>query len=220
MHLFFVITPPADLVERAWQRGLEFGRYKAVDDTLAHAVDAYAGIPGVFFTWAGHADKRIRFEFLDNSVPLGVLPRTVAFGDNQTFNILDVGSFLDIERYAKVDVNATAPQGLYGSRARLDAASNSGFLRRCVEGFRQIHFADQATGRIYLTVASGRPVAVDRNALARAVADADTLEALRAVAPEAFSPATPALVAPGYLPDPATTETIGQWGRAPRGVSA
>jgi hypothetical protein len=220
VHLFFVITPPADLVDRAWQRGLEFGRYKAVDDTLGHAVDAYAGIPGVFFTWAGHADKRIRFEFLDNSVPLGVLPRTVAFGDNQTFNILDVGSFLDIERYAKVDVNATAPQGLYGSRARLDAASNSGFLRRCVEGFRQINFADQATGRIYLTVAAGRPVAVDRDALARAVADADTLEGLRAVAPEAFSPAMSALEAPGYLPDAATTETIGQWGRAPRGISA
>jgi hypothetical protein len=219
VHLFFVITPPADLVERAWQRGLEFGRYKAVDDTLGHAVDAYAGIPGVLFTWAGHADKRIRFEFLDNSVPLGVLPRTVAFGDNQTFNILDVGSFLDIERYAKVDVNATAPLGLYGSRARLDAASNSGFLRRCVEGFRQINFADQATGRIYLTVTAGKPVAVDRDALTRAVADADTLEGLRSVAPEAFSPAMPALEAPGYLSDAATTETIGQWGRAPRGIS-
>lgn len=212
VHLFFVITPPADLVERAWQRGLEFGRYKAVDDTLGHAVDAYAGIPGVFFTWAGHADKRIRFEFLDNSVPLGALPRTVAFGDNQNFNILDVGSFLDIERYAKVDVNATAPQGLYGRRARLDAASNCGFLRRCVEGFRQINFAEQATGRIYLSVASGKPVAVDRDALARAVADADTLEGLRSVVPDAFSPAMAAIDIASYLPDAATAETIGQWG--------
>jgi hypothetical protein len=140
------------------------------------------------------------------------LPRTVAFGDNQNFNILDVGSFLDIERYAKVDVNATAPQGLYGRRARLDAASNCGFLRRCVEGFRQINFAEQATGRIYLSVASGKPVAVDRDALARAVADADTLEGLRSVVPDAFSPAMAAIDIPGYLPDAATAETIGQWG--------
>jgi hypothetical protein len=221
VHLFFVITPPADLVERAWQRGLEFGRFKAVDDTLGHAVDAYAGIPGVFFTWVGHADKRIRFEFLDNSVQLGELPRTVAFGDNQSFNILDVGAFLNIERYAKLNVNAAAPQALYGSRARLDAAANSGFLRRCVEGFRQINFADQATGRIYLRAASGKPVAVDREALA--VADPDTREGLRAVMPEAFLPAMPAIGAPAYLRHETSgepSETIGQWGSMPLGASA
>ena len=45
VYLFFVITPPEMLVERAWMRGLEFGRYKAVDDTLAHSVEAYSGIP-------------------------------------------------------------------------------------------------------------------------------------------------------------------------------
>src|SRR5208283_4397863 len=27
VYLFFMITPPAMLVERAWKRGLEFGRY-------------------------------------------------------------------------------------------------------------------------------------------------------------------------------------------------
>jgi hypothetical protein len=222
-HLFFVITPPADLVERAWQRGLEFGRYKAVDDTLGHAVDAYAGIPGVFFTWVGHADKRIRFEFLDNSVQLGELPRTVAFGDNQTFNILDVGAFLDIERYAKLNVNATSAQALYGNRARLDAAANSGFLRRCVAGFRQVNFAEQASGRIYLRVAEGKAVAVDREAFALAIGDPDTGEGLRAVLPEAFLPALPAVGAAAYLrnemrAEPA--ETIGQWGGMPAGASA
>ena len=84
VYLFFVITPPEFLVERAWKRGLEFGRYKAVDDTLAHAVEAYTGIPNVFFTWIHRSDKRIQFEFLDNTVPLGEHPRTVAFGDNDT----------------------------------------------------------------------------------------------------------------------------------------
>ena len=59
------------LVERAWKRGLEFGRYKAVDDTLAHSVEAYTGMPNVFFTWVRRSDKRIRFEFLDNTVPFG-----------------------------------------------------------------------------------------------------------------------------------------------------
>ena len=71
VYLFFLITPPEQLVERAWKRGLEVGRYKAVDDTLAHAVEAYTGIPNVFFTWVRRSDKRIQFEFLDNTVPLG-----------------------------------------------------------------------------------------------------------------------------------------------------
>ena len=71
VYLFLMITPPASLVERAWQRGLDVGRYKAVDDVLAHAVEAYAGMPGLFFTWANRTDKRVHFEFLDNSVRAG-----------------------------------------------------------------------------------------------------------------------------------------------------
>jgi hypothetical protein len=55
VYLFFMITPPEALVERAWKRGLELGRYKAVDDTLAHGIDAYAGMPRLIFTWAKRA---------------------------------------------------------------------------------------------------------------------------------------------------------------------
>ena len=68
VYLFFMITPPESLVVRAWKRGLEVGRYKAVDDTLAHGVEAYSGMPQLFFTWIQRADKRVHFEFLDNSV--------------------------------------------------------------------------------------------------------------------------------------------------------
>src|SRR5438477_70648 len=90
IYLFFLITPPASLVERAWSRGLEFGRYKAVDDTLAHAVEAYSGMPELFFTWVSRVDKHVHFEFLDNSVNFGERPRTVAFGWNSVLNVLDV----------------------------------------------------------------------------------------------------------------------------------
>ena len=59
VYLFFMITPPASLVERAWKRGLDVGRYKAVDDTLAHGVEAYSGMPELFFTWvAPHRQAR------------------------------------------------------------------------------------------------------------------------------------------------------------------
>jgi hypothetical protein len=78
VYLFFMITPPASLVERAWKRGLEVGRYKAVDDILGHGVEAYAGMPQLFFTWIARTDKRVHFEFLDNSVAQGERPRTSA----------------------------------------------------------------------------------------------------------------------------------------------
>ena len=109
VHLFFMITPPEMLVERAWRRGLEVGRYKAVDDTLAHGIVAYSGMPGLIFTWAKRNDKRVQFELLDNSVRASERPRTVAFGSNRTLNVLDVKCLLDVERYRRVNVDATAP---------------------------------------------------------------------------------------------------------------
>jgi hypothetical protein len=184
VYLFFVITPPEQLVERAWKRGLEFGRYKAVDDTLAHSVDAYAGIPNVFFTWVRRSDKRIQFEFLDNTVPMGERPRTAAFGDNDTVNILDVGRMLDIDRYGRIFVDATSPQMLYRDRSLLAAERNLGFLKRCIEGFRYVNFAVQSSGRIYLKIEAGRPVWVDAAALESAFHDPDTRIGVRAVAGE------------------------------------
>jgi hypothetical protein len=215
VYLFFVITPPELLVERAWQRGLEFGRYKAVDDTLAHAVEAYTGIPDVFFTWVRRSDKRIQFEFLDNTVRLGERPRTVAFGDNDTFNVLDAKGMLDIERYGRVNVDAAAPDSLYADRRLLDPAHNTRFLRRCIGGFRVVNFADRVTGRIYMRIESGTPVWMDGSLIHSAVSDPDTLSGIRAVAPGALSGAVPEGTAPQYLQGRAgarAAPTLGQWG--------
>jgi hypothetical protein len=216
VHLFFVITPPELLVERAWQRGLEFGRYKAVDDTLAHAVEAYTGIPDVFFTWVRRSDKRIHFEFLDNTVRLGERPRTVAFGDNDVFNVLDVKGMLDIERYGRVNVDAASPEAFYADRRLLDPEHNSAFLRRCcLDGFREVNFADQRTGRIYLRIRSGTPVWRDATLMQSAITDPDTESAVKAVAPRALGGEVPETGAPQYLrgPDGAgAAPTLGQWG--------
>jgi hypothetical protein len=214
VFLFFMITPPESLVERAWKRGLEFGRYKAVDDTLAHAVEAYTGIPDVFFTWVRRSDKRIQFEFLDNTVPLGERPRTVAFGDNDTFNVLNVKGILNIERYGRINVDAASAEFLYADRRMLDPAHNTGFLRRCVESFREVNFADQASGRIYLRIESGTPESVDTSALESAVADPDTLTGVGAVAPAALRGEVADSGAPRYLrgADGAQSATLGQWG--------
>jgi hypothetical protein len=213
VYLFFVITPPEQLVERAWMRGLEFGRYKAVDDTLAHSVEAYVGMPNVFFTWVHRTDKRIHIELLDNSVQFGKLPRTAAFGDNYTFNVLDINKLLDIERFGRVDVNASSPENLYPDRALLAPELNVGFLKRSIDAFREVNFAEQDTGRIYVRIQSGAPVMVDRGALPRAAQDDAVRAALHAVAPGIFEGEGRPMDRPHYLKDIARTgPTLGQWG--------
>jgi hypothetical protein len=215
IYLFFLITPPGSLVERAWDRGLEFGRYKAVDDTLAHGVEAYAGMPELFFTWVQRADKRVHFEFLDNSVARGERPLTVAFGGNETLNVLDIKCLLDIERYRRINVDAMAPESLYGPAASLAPEENLEFLRRCVERFREVNFADQASGRIYLSMLSGIPVWVDRQQLEGAAANPDSRAALHALAPAAFDGTVSALGTPKFLAnaaDAGMAQTLGRWG--------
>jgi hypothetical protein len=215
VYLFFVITPPASLVERAWKRGLEFGRYKAVDDTLAHSVDAYSGMPGLFFTWIQRTDKRVPFEFLDNSVQLGERPRTIAFGWNDTLNVLDIKCALDIERYRRVNVNATAPESLYSEQSLLAPENNTGFLKQCIDKFREMNIADQDTGRIYLRIVSGKPVWVDGEALERAASNPDTRAGLLAIAAAAFDRTLPGPDRPMYLSEITganQARTLGRWG--------
>jgi hypothetical protein len=215
VYLFFMITPPESLVERAWTRGLDVGRYKAVDDTLAHAVEAYSGMPQLFFTWVQRSDKRVHFEFLDNSVKLGERPRTVAFGWNDDLNVLDVKCMLDVERYRRVNINAAAPEFLYSERALLAPEHNTGFLRQCVERFRGINFVDQATGRIYLRIESGKAVWADPEALEQAVSDPDTRTGLSNTVPAALDPALACPDRARHLTDAMgdrQIHTLGRWG--------
>jgi len=218
VYLFFVITPPEMLVERAWKRGLEFGRYKAVDDTLAHSVEAYSGIPDVFFTWVRRGDKRIQFEFLDNTVRLGERPRTVAFGDNETLNVLDVKATLDIDRYARIDVDATAPQYLYPDPKLLAAENNVDFLSRCVKSFQWVNFAEQGSGQVYLRIERGRAMQVERSAFEKAIQSPDTLAAIRAVAPAALTgdvPEAPRAALLHAMSGRGLPPTLGRWGPLP-----
>ncbi|MEO8302758.1 MAG: hypothetical protein ABI724_01430, partial [Betaproteobacteria bacterium] len=193
----------------------EVGRYKAVDDTLAHSVEAYSGMPELFFTWIARKDKHVQFEFLDNGVAQGERPRTVAFGSNEVLNVLDIERLLDVERYRRVNVDARAPELMFADPALLAAQHNTGFLRLCVSKFRDVNFADQSTGRIYLHLASGVADWADRQALVEAAAHPDARAGLLAVAPSVFDGAPASADAPRYLKDADATRaihTLGRWG--------
>ncbi len=113
VYMFFMITPPEATVERAWKRGEMYGRYKAVDDLLYHNIEAYTGMPRLLFSWA-EQEKLVHFEFLDNGVPEGCRPRTVAFGTGNEINILDIKRLMDIDRFKKINLNARLPRSFTG----------------------------------------------------------------------------------------------------------
>jgi hypothetical protein len=154
VYMFFMITPPETTVERAWTRGLKLGRYKAVEDVLAHNVEAYAGMPELFFTWALIAAKRVHYEFLDNSVAQGCPPRTVAFGWNGEMTILDIKSMIDIERFRKINIRAQSVADVYANMD-LSPQSNVDFLKRCARWIPVINFADYETGQVYARLQRG-----------------------------------------------------------------
>jgi hypothetical protein len=212
VYLFFLITPPAALVERAWARGLEVGRYKAVDDLLAHAVEAYSGMPELFFTWIRRTDKRVHFEFLDNSVRQGERPRTVAFGWNDTLTVFDIGCMLDVHRYRNIDVDATSPQALYRDASALAPERNTTFLRQCVERFAEVNFADRSDGRICARLVNGRVAWVDPDALGAVTRNSDARAGLAAVAPTLFGGKFPARNQPTFVVATERTHTVGAWG--------
>jgi hypothetical protein len=154
VYMFFMITPPEMTVERAWKRGLQVGRYKAVEDLLAHNVEAYTGMPELFFTWALNTRRRVHYEFLDNSVDEGHPPRTVAYGWNREMTILDIKSMLDIDRFRKINIYARRPDEVYFDK-ELPAERNVGFMNRCVHLIPIINFADYETGRVYARLEHG-----------------------------------------------------------------
>lgn len=216
VYMFFMITPPEETVERSWKRGLEVGRYKAVDDLLAHNVEAYAGMPNLFFTWALRENKRVHYEFLDNDVPFGEQPKTIAFGWNGEMNILDVKAMLDIDRYRKINVNATTPREVYPEGEAMAAENNTQFLMQCARTLPTVNFADRDTGRVYARLESGKIVWRDSAILEKAMKDTETSAGILAVAPAILTGTKRAREAGTQREEVVQASrfhTLGQWGR-------
>ncbi len=214
VYMFFMITPPEMTVERAWIRGLKVGRYKAVDDLLAHNVEAYTGMPELFFTWALSAGKEVHYEFLDNSVAEGRPPRTVAFGWNGEMNVLDIKRMLDIERFRKINIGAQKPEEVYANE-NLAPEYNVDFLKRCARWIPAINFADYETGQVYARLQRGKWVWRDEARFAEMLKNPDARAGLQAVAPKAYEPNA----APEQKPMDVAFEkahTLGAWGETAR----
>ena len=170
IYMFFLITPPEETVVRAWERGLETGRYKAVDDLLFHNIEAYSGMPGLFFAWARLEDRWVHYEFLDNSVPLGDPPRTIAFGQNGNFVVLDLERLCDVERFRHVDVDARTADQVIGRT--LDWQEAMAFVRSACAELAEVAFVVPGTDRIFAK-STGRKILVDTSSLPEGIAPPD-----------------------------------------------
>jgi hypothetical protein len=211
VYMFFMITPPEMTVERAWIRGVKVGRYKALEDILAQNVEAYSGMPELFFMWALIGSKRVHYEFLDNSVAEGCPPRTAAFGWNEEMTILDIKCMIDIERFRKINIRAQREADVYAAMD-LSPQSNLEFLKRCVRWIPAINFADYETGQIYARLQRGKWAWCDQPRFDKALEDPEANAALLSIARNVHgSPGTEQ-----KHTDAATEKmhTIGAWGRA------
>lgn len=166
IFMFFMVTSPSETVKRAWERGRKTGRFKAVDDLLNHNIEAYEGMPELFFSWALSTNKQVHFEFLDNDVPEGRRPKTIAFGWNNAMTILDVESLVNIERYKKVNVAAKTPETIFKT-IELSVESNLGFLSRCIAQISEVNFVDQSDGTLFARAEEGKLVWCDAGYLAQ-----------------------------------------------------
>lgn len=209
VYMQFMITPPEATVERAWKRGEQFGRYKAVEDLLAHNVEAYTGMPRLFFTWALRTDKQVHFEFLDNSVPEGERPRTIAFGINGAMTILDLKFIFDIDRYRKIDVTARSADEVYAAAGSMEPSQNLSFLRDCVRRMTTIRFADHGTGRVYARLERGRLTHLAADVVLCAAENPDLHAALSVMG---VTDQTPAFEGPEERLRPQDSHTLGRWG--------
>lgn len=158
VYLFFLITPPAATVERAWTRGVETGRFKAVDDLLYHNIEAYTGMPDLFFSWAKGREKWVHYEFLDNSVARGARPRTIAYGQNGSLVVLDVEKFCDIDRFQHVNVDARSADQIFEQKLSVQDATT--FLRRAMKEMTQVDLVVPNGDAIFARSVDGR-VCVD-----------------------------------------------------------
>ncbi len=156
MYMYFIITPPEETVERGWTRGLDRGRYKSVEDFLAHSVEAYEGIPKLLFKYLSSDQPHYVFEFLDNDVPLNHYPLLIAKGTQGRIDIYDPTGFTNIVRFQKINIMAQTSGEVYPDKNLLDPAKNLDFLRQCIDKINNVNFIDPDSETVYLTFQNRR----------------------------------------------------------------
>jgi len=196
IYMYFIVTPPEETVERGWQRALERGRYKAVEEFLGHSVEAYKGMPKILFKWLAYRRPEYRYFFLDNNVPRGTFPKTIAFGNQNEITIFNPVAFADIECYQKINIHAELRTEVYPPGEIMAIARNLGFLNECIKRITVVNFVDEASGTSYVRVQNGIFDVLDMVTLYRVLGDKRVAAVFGEIAPQILIDRTVTCVRP------------------------
>jgi hypothetical protein len=141
-------------------------------------------MPKIFFKWLPYTRPEYRYHFLDNSVPRGTFPRTIAFGNRTEITIRDPAAFIDIERYQKIDISAASPDEVYPPAQVMDVAANCGFLRECIRRIPTVAFVEPASGTAYARSRGGAFELLDAAAFRRMLEQPEIASVFREIAPQ------------------------------------
>ena len=151
---------------------------------LAHNIEAFNGIPVIFFTWALNKKKTVYYEFLDNSVAYGEKPRTVAFGCDSEMYIYNFKCLFDVVRYTKINIEATSAEEVYAAGEHMSAGANTDFLIECARKISVINFVERRSGLTYARMEYGKICWANHELTRRALNDSDTRAGFNAIAVE------------------------------------
>lgn len=141
-------------------------------------------MPKIFFKWLACTRPAYRYFFLDNSVPKGTFPRTIAFGSQAQMTVLDPPAFADIERYQKIDINAASADEVYPPAQVMDVAANCGFLKECIRRIPTVDFVEPASGTAYARSRGGAFELLDAAAFRRMLDEPEIASVFREIAPQ------------------------------------
>ena len=127
-------------------------------------------MPDLFFAWAGRKDRWVHYEFLDNSVPKGERPRTIAYGQNGSLVVNDLEKLCDIERFRHVNVDATRAEDVLAKTLETHAAM--AILRRAFADLDRVDVLVPGSGLRLATSENGK-VRVDTGALPEGLSASD-----------------------------------------------
>ena len=144
-------------------------------------------MPKLLFKWLSSPKPRFIFEFLDNSVPEGSYPKTIARGTQGSMDICDPIALINIERYQKINVMAHSPDTVYPQQSVLGVRENMGFFRLCVRKIEHIRFIDRKTEKEYVSVHKGIFKLVDASIFERIIKDTELASIFSELAPEKFA---------------------------------
>ena len=211
IFMTFVITPPEETVQRAWLRGLKVQRYKPVEDLLDHNVEAYTGMPPLFFRWATREDKHVHYEILDNGVAEEKRPPTIAFGEGGELIIFRMRGIINVDYFKKINIKARGPEEVYLNNNSSLPENNLGFFLQCVSRLKKLSLADAETAIVYAKIEGGMLTVLDEPLFDNALKDIWTHAAIAAI-DEAACKGTYTIGAKSERIDEENPWTVGQWG--------